>query len=108
MKKLLFALFISMAMPINANAGFFSDNTQYNYYVLCKDQDKELILQARNKEDQTIKYDYYSNEFGFNEYYSGEFVEIINMKCVTIITDKKYKTNKLSDFFTTLEEVKGE
>ena len=95
-------------MPISVNAGFFSDNTQYNYYVLCKDHDKELILQARNKEDQTIKYDYYSNEFGFNEYYSGEFVEIINMKCVTIITDKKYKTNKLSDFFTTLEEVKGE
>lgn len=30
------------------------------------------------------------------------------MKCVTIITNKKYKTNKLSDFFTTLEEVKGE
>lgn len=108
MKKLLFALLISMTMPISVNAGLFSDNTQYNYYVLCKDQDKELILQARNKEDQTIKYDYYSNEFGFNEYYSGEFVEIINMKCVTIITDKKYKTNKLSDFFTTLEEVKSE
>ena len=108
MKKLLFALLISMTMSISANSGFFSTNTQYNYYVLCKDQDKELILQARNKEDQTIKYDYYSSEFGFNEYYSGEFVEIINMKCVTIITNKKYKTNKLSDFFTTLEEVKGE
>ena len=108
MKKLLFALLISMTMSISVNAGFFSDNIQYNYYVLCKDHDKELILQARNKEDQTIKYDYYSTEFGFNEYYSGEFVEIINMKCVTIITNKKYKTNKLSDFFTTLEEVKSE
>lgn len=104
MKKLLFALLVSMSV----NAGVFSNDDQYNYYVLCKDRDKELILQARNKEDQTIKYDYYSNEFGFNEYYSGEFVEIINMKCVTIITDKKYKTNKLSDFFTTLEEVKSE
>lgn len=104
MKKLLFALLVSMSV----NAGVFSNDDQYNYYVLCKDQNKELILRARNKEDQTIKYDYYSNEFGFNEYYSGEFVEIINMKCVTIITDKKYKTNKLSDFFTTLEEVKGE
>lgn len=104
MKKLLFALFVSMSV----NAGVFSNDDQYNYYVLCKDQNKELILRARNKEDQTIKYDYYSNEFGFNEYYSGEFVEIINMKCVTIITDKKYKTNKLSDFFTTLEEVKSE
>ena len=104
MKKLLFALLVSMSV----NAGVFSNDDQYNYYVLCKDQNKELILRARNKEDQTIKYDYYSDEFGFNEYYSGEFVEIINMKCVTIITDKKYKTNKLSDFFTTLEEVKGE
>nr|DAF95646.1 MAG TPA: hypothetical protein [Myoviridae sp. ctCo31] len=104
MKKLLFALLVSMSV----NAGVFSNDDQYNYYVLCKDQNKELILRARNKEDQTIKYDYYSDEFGFNEYYSGEFVEIINMKCVTIITDKKYKTNKLSDFFTTLEEVKSE
>lgn len=104
MKKLLFALLVSMSV----NAGVFSNDDQYNYYVLCKDQNKELILRARNKEGQTIKYDYYSDEFGFNEYYSGEFVEIINMKCVTIITDKKYKTNKLSDFFTTLEEVKSE
>lgn len=104
MKKLLFALLVSMSV----NAGVFSNDDQYNYYVLCKDQNKELILRARNKEDQTIKYDYYSDEFGFNEYYSGEFVEIINMKCVTIITDKKYKTNKLSGFFTTLEEVKSE
>jgi len=104
MKKLLFALLVSMSV----NAGVFSNDDQYNYYVLCKDQNKELILRARNKEDQTIKYDYYSDEFVFNEYYSGEFVEIINMKCVTIITDKKYKTNKLSDFFTTLEEVKSE
>jgi hypothetical protein len=104
MKKLLFALLVSMSV----NAGVFSNDDQYNYYVLCKDQNKELILQARNKEDQTIKYDYHSTEFGFNEYYSGEFIEIINMKCVTIITNKKYKTNKLSDFFTTLEEVKGE
>lgn len=104
MKKLLFALLVSMSV----NAGVFSNDDQYNYYVLCKDQNKELILQARNKEDQTIKYDYHSSEFSFNEYYSGEFIEIINMKCVTIITNKKYKTNKLSDFFTTLEEVKGE
>lgn len=104
MKKLLFALLVSMSV----SASVFSNDNQYNYYVLCKDQNKELILQARNKEDQTIKYDYYSSEFGFNEYYSGEFIEIINMKCVTIITNKKYKTNKLSDFFTTLEEVKGE
>ena len=93
---------------MSVNAGVFSNDDQYNYYVLCKDQNKELILKARNKEDQPIKYDYYSSEFGFNEYYSGEFIEIINMKCVTIITNKKYKTNKLSDFFTTLEEVKGE
>ena len=104
MKKLLFALLVSMSV----NAGVFSNDDQYNYYVLCKDQNKELILRATNKEGQTIKYDYYSDEFGFNEYYSGEFVEIIHMKCVTIITDKKYKTNKLSDFFTTLEEVKSE
>lgn len=108
MKKLLFALLISMTMSISVNAGIFTDNTKYNYYVLCKDQNKELILQVRNKEDKPIKYDYYSSEFGFTEYYSGEFVEIINMKCVTIITDKKYKTNKLSDFFTTLKEVKSE
>lgn len=47
MKKLLFALLVSMSV----NAGVFSNDDQYNYYVLCKDQNKELILQARNKED---------------------------------------------------------
>ena len=106
MKSILTAFILLFS--VNVFAGVFDnkDDIPNNIYVMCKDyQGNQIILKSRYKEKYQINYDYHSSEFGFNEYYSGEYVEIVNMNCIILSTYKEYKTNSLKDFFK-LEEVK--
>lgn len=103
--KLILTL-ITLLFSVNSFAGLFNkDEIPNNVYVLCKDyQGNQIILKSQYKEQDQINYDYHSSEFGFNEYYTGEYIRVVNMNCVVLSTFKEYKTNSLKDMFN-LEEI---